>query len=99
MWVIQEHRLTYEPSGEGSSARQKVEETGEGLAEILDEIGKREGIGAVIEYLRHMNIRFNDEEGGLFVGRKFRLRPRDPFHADMAPEWLLQHQKEDLRQL
>jgi hypothetical protein len=90
VWVIQEHRLTYEPSGEGSSARRKVEETGEGLPEILEEIGKREGVVAVIEYLRHLNIRFNEGGGGLFVGRKFRLRPRDPFHADMAPEWLLQ---------
>ena len=94
VWVIQEHRLTYEPSGEGSSSRKKVEETGEGLAEILEEIGKREGVAAVIEYLRHLSIRFNDGGGGPFVGRKFRLRPRDPFHADVAPDWLLQHKGE-----
>jgi hypothetical protein len=44
VWVIQEGRLTYEPGGEGaSSAKQKVQETGEGLAELLEEIGKREG--------------------------------------------------------
>ena len=90
VWVIQEHRLTYEPSGERSSGRQKIEETGEGLAEFLDEIGKREGVAAVIEYLRHLNIRFNDGGAGLPVGRKFRLQPHDPFQADVAPEWLLQ---------
>jgi hypothetical protein len=90
VWVIQEHRLTYEPSGEGpSSGSEKIEETGEGLAEFLDEIGKREGVAAVIEHLRHLNIRFNEGGAGLPVGRKFRLQPRDPFHADVAPEWLL----------
>ncbi len=93
MWVIQEDRLTYEPGGEGaSSAKQKVQETGEGLAELLDEIGKREGVAAVIEYLRQLRIKFNDGGGGLPVGRKFRLRLRDPFHADIAPDWLLRDQ-------
>jgi hypothetical protein len=95
IWVIQEDRLTYEPSGEGSSStKQKVEETGEGLAEFLEEIGKRDGVVAVIEYLRHLNIRFNDGSGGLAVGRKFRLRLHDPFHADVAPEWLIHFKSE-----
>lgn len=95
IWVIQEDRLTYEPSGEGSSStKQKVEETGEGLAEFLEEIGKRDGVAAVIEYLRHLNIRFNDGGGGLAVGRKFRLRVHDPFHADVAPEWLVHYKGE-----
>ena len=90
VWVIQEHRLTYEPSGDGpSSGRQRIEETGEGLAEFLDEIGKREGPAAVAEYLRHLNIRFNDGGRGLPVGRQFRLQTRDPFQADVAPEWML----------
>jgi len=94
LWVIQEHRLTYEPGGDGaSSTARKIEDTGEGLPEFLEEIGKRDGIAAVIEYLRHLNIRFNDG-GRLFVGRKFRLRPRDPFHADVAPDWLLHHRGE-----
>jgi hypothetical protein len=95
VWVIQEDRLTYEPGGEGSSsAKQKVEETGEGLAELLDEIGKREGVAAVIEYLRQLRIKFNDGGSGLPVGRKFRLRIRDPFQADVAPDWLLQQKGE-----
>ncbi len=95
VWVIQEDRLTHEPGGEGaSSAKQKVQETGEGLAELLEEIGKREGVAAVIEYLRQLRIKFNDGGGGLPVGRKFRLRLRDPFHADVAPDWLLRHKGE-----
>jgi hypothetical protein len=90
VWVVQEARLTYEPGGEGSSsAKAKVEETGEGLAEFLEELGKREGVSAVVEYLRHLNIRFHDGGDGFRVGRKFRLRIRDPFHPDVAPEWLL----------
>jgi hypothetical protein len=95
IWVIQEHRLTYEPSGEGSSStKQKVEETGEGLTELLEEIGKRDGVAAVAEYLRHLNIRFNDGGNGLAVGRKFRLRVHDPFHPDVAPEWLVNFDSE-----
>lgn len=90
IWVIQEGRLTHEPSGEGpSSAKSKVEESGEGLTEFLEELGKRDGVSAVIEYLRHLNIRFNDGGAGLHGGRLFRLRVRDPFHADVAPDWLL----------
>ncbi len=90
IWVIQEGRLTFEPSGEGAStAKSKVEESGEGLTEFLEELGKRDGVSAVIEYLQHLNIRFNDGVGGRHGGRMFRLRIRDPFHADVAPEWLL----------
>lgn len=91
IWVIQEGRLTYEPSGVGSSSTQsKVEDSGEGLTEFLEEIGKRDGASAVIEYLRHLNIRFNDGRSGTHGGRMFRLRIRDPFHADDAPHWLIQ---------
>lgn len=90
IWVIHERGLTYEPSGEGSSsAKFKVEESGTGLTEFLEELGKRDGVSAVIEYLRHLNIRFNDGEGGPHGGGTFRLRIRDPFHADVAPGWLL----------
>jgi hypothetical protein len=90
IWVIQEDRLTYEPSGGGgSSAEKRVRETGEGLTEILEEIAKRDGVAAVIEYLRHTDIRFNDGSGGLAIGRRFRLRVHDPFHPDVSPEWLV----------
>jgi hypothetical protein len=91
IWIIQEGRLTYEPSGEGSSTtKSKIEETGNGLAEFLEELGRRDGASAVIEYLSHLNIRFNDGGGGLAGGRKFQLRIRDPFQPDVAPEWMIQ---------
>lgn len=89
VWIVQEGRLTHEVSGEGSSsAKSKVEESGEGLTEFLEDLGKREGVSAVVEYLRHLNIRFHDGGDG-FRGRAFRLRIRDPFHPDAAPAWLL----------
>lgn len=94
VWVIQESRLTYEPSGEGSSTKSRIEESGEGLPAFLEELGKRDGVAAVVEYLRHLTIRFNDGAGGLQGGRSFRLRVRDPFHADIAPEWLIRHEGE-----
>ena len=90
VWVVQEARLTHEPGGEGSSSPQsRIEESGEGLAEFLEEMGKRDGVAAVIEYLRHTNIRFYDGAGGL-GGRRFRgCGARDPFRPDVAPAWLL----------
>jgi len=95
MWVIQEGRLTYEPSDEeSSSAKSNVQKTGDGLTEFLEQLGKRDGVSAVIEYLRHLNIRFNDGIAGLHGGRMFRIRIRDPFHPDVAPEWLLQARTE-----
>lgn len=91
IWVIQEARLTYEPSGSASSSSgSKIEETGEGLPEIIEELGRREGIAAVVEYLRHLNIRFVDGGEGRLRPRPFLLRPRDPFRPDVAPGWLLQ---------
>jgi hypothetical protein len=54
----------------------------------LDELGKNEGTAAVIEYLKHLNIRFHDGGGD---GRKlpFRIERHDPFHPDTRPEWML----------
>lgn len=90
IWVVQKARLTYEPGGEGSSSvKSKIEETGEGLAEFLEELGRRDGVSAVIEYLRHLNIRFSDGDGSFPSKREFRLRIRDPFRSDSAPDWLL----------
>jgi hypothetical protein len=90
VWVIQEHRLSYEPSGQDTSSRHaRIEESGEGLVELLEELGKRDGISAMIDYLRHLNIRFNDGGGSAYLARRFRLRIHDPFHQDLAPEWLL----------
>lgn len=88
-WVIQEHRLTYEPGEGSSSPRSRVEETGEGLPEFLDELGKRDGKAAIIEYLNRTTIRFQDGGGAGPGQRSFRLTLRDPFQADIAPEWLI----------
>jgi hypothetical protein len=88
LWIIQPHRLTYEPGEGSSSSKSIVEESGEGLPEYLDEIGKRDGIAGVVEYLRHLNIRFNDGGKGLGL-RKFRIQLRDPFQLDTAPDWLI----------
>ncbi len=90
VWVILEGRLTYESAdGGASSPKAKVEETGEGLTELLEELGKNGGVAAIIEYLRHLSIRFHDGGGRSAGQRRFRLRVRDPFHPDVTPDWLL----------
>ena len=90
IWVVQEARLTYEPvTGKSSTGGQQIEETGEGLAEYIEELGKTEGIAAVIEYLKRLSIRYNDGGSGQFRGRPFVLRVRDPFRPDIPPDWLL----------
>jgi hypothetical protein len=90
VWVIQEHQLTYEPREGSSSSKGKIEETGEGLPEFLDELGKRDGLPAVIEYLRHLNIRFHDGGGSGVGHRKFRIKIRDPLQPDAALDWLIE---------
>jgi len=94
VWIVQEDRLTYEPGEGSSSSKSRIEETGDGLPEYLDEIGRRDGASAVAEYLRHLNIRFNDGTGHLAGKRKFRIRKSDPFQDDFAPEWLLNAKRE-----
>jgi hypothetical protein len=61
---------------------------------LLEEIGKRDGIAAVAEYLRRLTIGPASGGGGLAVGRKFRLRVHDPYHPDLAPEWLINFNNE-----
>ena len=94
VWIVQEERLTHEPGEGSSSSKGRIEETGEGLHEYLDELGNRDGASAVAEYLRHLNIRFNDGSGGLGGKRRFRIRVTDPFRADTAPDWLLNAKQE-----
>lgn len=94
VWIVQEERLTHEPSEGASSSKSRIEETGEGLPEYLDEIGKRDGAGAVAEYLRHLNIRFSDGTGRFGGKRRFRVRISDPYHDDSAPEWLINAKRE-----
>lgn len=88
VWVIQEDRLTYEPGEGGGATKRRIEETGEGLHELLDEIGGREGVRAVIDFLQHFNIQFFDGDGNRGSGRRFQIVIRDPFQPDVAPEWL-----------
>lgn len=89
VWVIQESHLTFESSDGNSSPKRRIEECGEGLPAYLDALGKREGVAAVIDYLNHLTIRFDDGSGGGWSHRKFNLRIRDPFAHDDAPPWLI----------
>ena len=57
-------------------------------------MGRRDGPAAIAEYLRHLNIRFNDGAGRRASKRKFRVRISDPFQSDIAPDWLLNAKKE-----
>ena len=100
IWIIQEGRLTYETGDSSSSPKGRIEETGEGLPEYLDEIGNRQGVAAIAEALAHLNIRFHDGSGGLWAKRKFRVRPTDPFESDRIPDWLIHAKTEpaDLRE-
>ena len=87
-WVIQEDQLTYEPSdGSGGGTKSKIQNSGEGLPEYLEEIGEHGGISAMVEFLNQFNIRFVSDKQSRLSGRNFRLRRSDPFHADIPPEW------------
>ena len=95
-WIIHEHRLTRDvSSSKGRKDREKViRETGQGLTAYLDALGKREGHKAVIEFLRHLNIRF---QGGLRPGSGATPRPpspRDPTISQQPPKWSHQYLEE-----
>jgi hypothetical protein len=87
-WVVQEDHLTHEASGEHKPSNASiVQETGWGLVEMLDQIAEQDGIAAMIEYLRQLNVRF---DAGGRQGRGFGsslLRRRDPFRPDVVPVW------------
>lgn len=89
-WLVQETQLTHEPSGTSSRSTEReqvIRETGAGLLERLDELGKSEGVAAVIEYLKRLNIRFHDDQAQSM--RPFSVKPRDPFRPDELPSWLI----------
>jgi hypothetical protein len=94
VWIVQEERLTYVPGEGSSSSKSKIEMTGDGLPEYLDELGRRDGAKAVTDYLKRLNIRFNDGSGRSGSKRKFRIRISDPFQSDIAPDWLLNAKRE-----
>ncbi len=91
-WLIQEHKLTHEPSEHqnGSSREVEVRETGRGLLEHLDEIGAKEGQLQVIQYLNNLSIRFDDNAVGRHGSRGWKILIRDPFRPDAVPDWISQ---------
>jgi len=91
-WLIQEHKLTHEPSEHrnGSSREVEVRETGRGLLEHLDEIGAKEGQLQVIQYLNNLSIRFDDNAVGRHGSRGWKIQVRDPFRPDTVPDWISQ---------
>jgi hypothetical protein len=89
VWIVQERHLTFEAAVATQSKRHQVEETGEGLTEVLDEIGASQGVHGVVEYLQHLSIRFYDGSEGIVGPRPFRIAPRDPFVDDRLPDWIL----------
>jgi len=97
-WLIQETRLTHEAS-DGSRKTNKethIRETGQGLTDYLNHLMAAEGPQAVIEYLKHLNIRYHDDSRLL---KKGALIPRiyDPTRPDGKPNWVLElPEKEDL---
>ena len=76
-------------SAAGKSKREtEVRETGRGLLEHLDEIGRQQGYAQLIQYLKNLRIHYTEDSGGRGGGRGSRVRIRDPFHADTMPDWL-----------
>jgi hypothetical protein len=101
VWVVQEDKLTYEAGDGAGGSLVRIEETGEGLLEYLDELGKRDGTTGISEWLRNHSIRFFDGGGRGGIGaRKFRIKITDPFESDETPEWLIPTSQEsgDLRE-
>lgn len=91
-WLIQQHKLTHEPSEHqnGSSREVEVRETGRGLVEHLDEIGAKEGKLQVIQYLNNLSIRFDDNAVSRHGSRGWKIHIRDPFRPDAVPDWISQ---------
>src|SRR5262249_33625774 len=79
LWIIQERQLTHEPGEGSSSSKDKIEISGEGLPEFLDELGKQpNGLRLVVEFLQGLKIRFYDGSVGGLRRRGFNLKIHDP---------------------
>ena len=73
----------------GNSGREtEIRETGRGLVEHLDEIGRLEGHAQLIQYVMNLRIHYRDVSRGRGGGRRFRVKIRDPFNPDTMPDWL-----------
>lgn len=87
--LIQEARLTHvSQSGSTHNDANRLRETGENLPEFMDSLADIEGLASMVEYLRHLNIRFQDGGGGKIGQRRFRLKLSDPFADNIPPPWL-----------
>jgi len=73
----------------GNSGREtEVRETGRGLVEHLDEIGRQQGHAQLIQYLMKLRIHYTEDGRRRGGGDGFRVKIRDPFHPDTMPDWL-----------
>ncbi len=87
-WVIQEGSLTRQATGEArDSVRRQIEETGWGLAKHIAEMLQEAKIDEVIEYLRHLRIRFTDG-APMRTGWSSRRYAYDPYRPDTPADWL-----------
>ena len=75
------------PSGK-SGRETEVRETGRGLVEHLDEIGRQQGHVLLVQYLMKLRIHYTDDSRGRGEGHGFRVKIREPFLPDTMPDWL-----------
>ena len=75
------------PSGK-SGRETEVRETGRGLVEHLDEIGRQQGHAQLIQYLMNLRIHYTEDGRGRGGGHGSRAKIREPFHPDTMPDWL-----------
>ncbi len=54
----------------------------------MDEIGREQGHAQLIQYLTNFRIHGTDDKRGRGGGHGYRVKIRDPFHADTMPKWL-----------
>jgi hypothetical protein len=89
VWLIQEAKLTYIPGGGagGDSQERTVRETGRGTTEYLDVLAQREGYQAVVDFLYHLNIKYQSGMSVPHGGGGYGLQEHDPTLSDEAPEW------------
>jgi hypothetical protein len=73
----------------GNSVREtEVRDTGRGLVQHLDEIGRQQGHAQLIQYLMNFRIHYADNGRGRSGGHGFRVKIREAFHPDTMPDWL-----------
>jgi hypothetical protein len=75
-------------SADNSRRETEIRETGHGLVEHLDEIGREQGHAQIIQLLMKFRIHYREESRGQGEGHAFRVKIRDPFQSDTMPDWL-----------